>query len=338
MLMDGIHVPLTIPFARDGAVAWAKLEANVGRYSLSPVSGLVALAPGCEAAALTDEECAEIFVAVRRKAGQDKVLVAGIARESVRSAVSLIEAADSAEFDAVLAVAPRLTDAERAVFLRSVADGSPLPMMLWDDGLPLELVSEMARHANVIGAYVPGMSVERMLALQTATAGVQREVAVTGVFAPATRRLQAAARADEGLLSAASLGGGATAVVAPARPAVKLRLKTVGFQRMSAGEAGGMLQILETGAAGAMPMLAACCPQAAFEVYAAFKDGDLPLALEKSLRLLEADRELRSAGVAGVKHGCDVNGYAGGPPRLPRLALTSEERRRLDDVLRGVPS
>ena len=52
MLIDGIHVPLTSPFYRDGRSYLRKLEHNVARYSLTPVAGLVALSS--EGAGLSD--------------------------------------------------------------------------------------------------------------------------------------------------------------------------------------------------------------------------------------------------------------------------------------------
>ena len=57
-------------------------------------------------------------------------------------------------------------------------------------------------------------------------------------------------------------------------------------------------------------------------MWAAFKDGDPKLARLKAERLLEADAVICELGVAGVKYACDLNGYFGGAPRLPRVGLT----------------
>jgi dihydrodipicolinate synthase/N-acetylneuraminate lyase len=38
-------------------------------------------------------------------------------------------------------------------------------------------------------------------------------------------------------------------------------------------------------------------------------------------------------GVPGVKYGCDLNGYYGGPPRLPLLPLNGQERARVEELL-----
>src|ERR1700761_7605593 len=102
MLIDGIHVPLTVPFYRDGALYLRKLEHNVARYSLGPVSGLVALPPGGESATVTDEEAADIFKAGGETAAREKVLVAAIERDSVFAALKLAEKAAAADFDALL--------------------------------------------------------------------------------------------------------------------------------------------------------------------------------------------------------------------------------------------
>jgi 4-hydroxy-2-oxoglutarate aldolase len=106
MLIDGIHVPLTVPFARDGAVALNKLEGNVRRYSLSPVAGLVAMAPDGEGEALSDDEIVSVLQTVGRTAAAEKVLVAGVAKQSVRGALWVARQAAEAGFDAVLVSAP----------------------------------------------------------------------------------------------------------------------------------------------------------------------------------------------------------------------------------------
>ena len=85
-----------------------------------------------------------------------------------------------------------------------------------------------------------------------------------------------------------------------------------------------------------MLALSACAPQGCYEAYAAFKDGDPALATEKGQRLVEADAAIRQMGIAGVKYGCDWNGYYGGAPRLPRLPLHAEGRANVERVLAGI--
>jgi 4-hydroxy-2-oxoglutarate aldolase len=96
------------------------------------------------------------------------------------------------------------------------------------------------------------------------------------------------------------------------------------------------VEVLQAGAAGAMLALSASAPQGCYEAYAAFKDGDAALAAEKGERLVEADAAIRALGIAGVKYGCDCNGYFGGAPRLPRLPLDAAGRATVERVLAGI--
>jgi len=350
MLIDGIHVPLTVPFTRDGGCHLRKLEGNVGRYSLSPVAGLVALGPGSEAETLSDAEIADVLRAVGRSAALEKVLVAGITKDSVRGTLKVAEQAAEAGFDAVLLAAPstwtQLNAAELITFFKAVADHSPLPVMLWSESaapfmrLSVELIAELAAHGNVIGLYDADLTLDRHRALVEATSGSKRNVTVTAVFAPVTRRMEAAAAQDGSFVSAESLGGGASVVVSVAKPALTMRMKTrtktVGFQVMSAGSYAEMLPLLEASVAGALPQLSACAPQGCYEVLAAFKDGDPALSAEKAERLRAAGSLMLQLGVAGIKYGCDLNGFYGGLPRLPRLALTAEQKVQVEAVLSEV--
>jgi dihydrodipicolinate synthase/N-acetylneuraminate lyase len=341
MLIDGIHVPLTSPFYRDGRLYLRKLEHNVARYSLTPVAGLVAFAS--ESTSLTDDEIRESLHAIAEFAAKEKVLIAAIAKDSVAAALIVAEQAAAANFDALLLSAPSyaIDLATRLLFFRAVADAAALPVLLRSDAsLPVDAVAELAAHPNIIGLYDIDLTVERFQAITAATQHIQREVTVTTVFAPVTRRMLVPEPGEgaANFVTAQSLSGGtAVAVaVAPPKPAIKTRTRTVGFQVMGAGSAMSMVELLQAGAAGAMPAMAAATPQGVYEAFAAFKDGDPALAAEKQNRLTEADALMSKLGIAGIKYGCDWNGYYGGAPRLPRVPLTSAERAAVEKMLAGL--
>ena len=84
MLLEGVHVPLTVPFYSSGESYLRKLEHNVRRYCLGPIAGLVALGPRLEAEALSEEEQAATLRTVAGAATSEKVLVAGVRRGSVK--------------------------------------------------------------------------------------------------------------------------------------------------------------------------------------------------------------------------------------------------------------
>jgi dihydrodipicolinate synthase/N-acetylneuraminate lyase len=343
LLIDGIHIPLTTPFNRDGSLYLRKLEYNVGRYSLTPAAGLVALTG--EGAFLSEEETLDSLRVIGATADPEKVLIASISRGSVRSALSLAELAAEADFDAILLSAPTnwqgLTPSELLLFFQAVADASPLPVLLWSDAstpglvMSADVLAALARHENVLGLYDAGLSVERYREIAQATGDARHEIAVTTIFAPVTRRMVTAAGAGT-VVTPAALAGGTTVLVAPAGSGLKTRKKTVGFQIMAAGSVAGLVDLLEAGVAGAMPALAASAPQGCYEAYAAFKDGDPALASEKEQRLAEAERLISELGIAAIKYGCDLNGYYGGGVRLPRLPLDASQKANVERVLSGL--
>lgn len=352
MLLEGLFIPVTTPFYADGACYWRKLEHNVVRYSRTPAAGLVVLGPRTEAAGLSDEERRESLRVASEIADKEKVLIAGAGAESVAGAVRIAEQAAEAKFDAVLVSAPaewpRLVRggslAQLELFFRAVADQSPLPVVLWsdaaDDGfeIPVEMIGALAQHPNVFGLMDAGLTVERLAAVRASTEGVKRDVTVTTVFAAVTGRMLEESREGEATFVAADAlsSGGASVAVAPPKPAIKTRTKTIGFQVIGAGEASESVDLLEAGVQGVLPELAACAPQGCHEVWAAFKDGDPKLARLKAERLREADAVIEALEITGVKHACDLNGYFGGAPRLPRVGLTAEEKARVEKALREV--
>jgi 4-hydroxy-2-oxoglutarate aldolase len=352
MLLEGLQLPLTTPFYPDGRLNLPKLEHNVARYSKTPVAGLVALSDFGEPTMLSEEETRQTLRSVAGAAGAEKVLMAGISRDSVAGTLDLAETAADFGYDAVLVKAPSFLRAGAAneharallTYFRVVADRSPLPVVLYSAAsvqgglLPVGMVIELAGHPQIIGLVDGAGGRERVAALREERARVKREVSVTAVFAAVTGRMKVRDDgAAGGLIGADTLtGGGAALAVAPAKMAAKTRTKVVGFQVL-AGDTAGMLEAFRAGAVGAMAPFAASAPQACYEVLAAWKDGDEGLAQEKQVRLRSvAEKVEEELGVAGIKFGCDLNGYFGGRPRLPLLPLTGEERVKIEVLMQGL--
>ena len=84
---------------------------------------------------------------------------------------------------------------------------------------------------------------------------------------------------------------------------------------------------LALGAVGAILAFACPAPTACYEIFAAIKEDDLPLAREKQDRVKQAvQRVVSELGVPGVKYAMDLNGYYGGTARLPFLPLTGDQK------------
>ena len=337
MLLEGLHIPLTTPFHPDGRLNPHKLAANVLRYSLTPAAGLIILGPSGEPTLLSDDETREALRTAAEAASPEKILVAGIARDSVHSTLDLATFAADQNYDAVLipvsAVLALSQTAALLTFFRAIADRSPLPLVLLSTPqrpIPVEAASELAAHPNIVGLLAQDdISTADLVA---GTASIKQDVTVTHVFAAVTGRMQrSASQSGASLISPASL---TTAVAeAPAKPALRTRTRSVGFQIIS-GNTSTMLDALNDGATGIAPAFAAAAPQACYEVYAAWKDQDQPLASEKQQRLLDAARLVEPVGPAALKFAADLNGYFGGLPRLPHLPLSGEQRSATEVLMK----
>jgi len=335
MLLEGIFLPLTTPFHADGRLFVSKLKYNVERYSRTPAAGLVVLGKLGEADGLSEEESRTVLSAAIEAASAEKVMVASVGRESVFATLQMAEVAAKAGYDAIAVRGPVFTAndvlrVETETYFRAVADGASVPIVLVSEPgreLSVPVIVALAEHPNVIGLI--DADDNRVAEINTATTRISRQVTVTPIFAAATRRMLRSSVSA----STANLGGVA---VLEARPGVKTRLKKVGFQVLTSTTAG-MLESWQAGAVGAVPRVGACAPQACYEVWQAFKDGDLPLAEEKQERVRGIARKVEGfRGVGAVKYGADLNGYYGGRPRLPLLGLTAAESSALERELDGM--
>jgi dihydrodipicolinate synthase/N-acetylneuraminate lyase len=347
MLIEGIIAAATTPFYSDEKVYFRKLEANIARYSRSLLGGMVILGSTGEAVTLDDAETSEVLRIAAEAAAPEKVLIAGVGRESVKSTVETAEIAARFRYDAILVRTPSyyaasMPSAAVLHYFRSVADRSPLPVLLYNIPkcvpyqIPVELVAELAQHPNIIGIKESSGSIERIRALiaGTRTAPTRTET-VTPVFEAVTARMlepQTTAHAGT-FVAAGDLAGGTAVATAPPAAALKTRTKEVGFQVLC-GSASGVLGALEDGAAGAILAFAAFAPQACQEVYLAWKDHDLKLAEEKQKRIAAANQRIvGQLGISGIKYACDFNGYYGGKARSPLLPVTAAEKTEIEGLL-----
>lgn len=350
MLLEGIFAAATTPFYPDERVYFRKLEANIDRYSKSLLSGMVILGSTGETMALTDAETVEILRVAAEAAAPEKVLIAGVGRESAKQTLEQAEAAAKFNFDAVLVrtptyYPPQMTPAAVLNYYRTVADRSPLPVVLYNIprcvpyDIPVEIVAELAQHPKIIGIKDSSGSLERIRSTVELTRNsYRRTVTVTPVFEAVTGRMLAAPKPETSgsFVAAGDLAGGVAIAAAPPAPAIKTRTREVGFQVLT-GATGIVLESLQSGASGAILGFGACAPQACQEIYLAWKEHDLKLAEEKQKRIAAPSLRIGAGfGIAGVKYACDFNGYYGGRPRLPLLPLNATEKAEVEGLLAGI--
>ena len=346
MLIEGVFAAVTTPFYPDERVYYRKLEANIARYSRSLLAGMVVLGSTGEAPALDDSETNEVLRIAAEAASPEKVLIAGLNRESLRSVLELAETAAKARYDAVLVRTPtyystQMTPEVVASYFRTVADRSPLPVILYNIPrcvpyqIPVEMVAELAHHSNIIAIKDSSGSLDRIKSIVTGTkAAPKRPVSVTRVFEAVTQRmLQHGGTQGQTFVPASNLAGGQAVAVAPPVTPMKTRTREVGFQVLT-GSASIILPSLEAGASGAILGFGACAPEACYEVFFAWKDRDPELAAMKQDRIAKANQRITGElGIAAVKYACDFNGYFGGYPRQPLLPLNADQKAEVDTLL-----
>jgi dihydrodipicolinate synthase/N-acetylneuraminate lyase len=375
MLLSGIFPPITTPFYPDGEVYYKKIEANVERYSRTPVAGIVVQGSTGEAILLSDQERRDVLKAALAAAAPNKVMIAGTGIESAHETLRLTEYAAELGYDAIMVRTPhyykkQMHPANLLAFYRTVADRSALPIIIYNFpqatgyDIPAEVVIELASHPNIAAIKESSGNLDKVKQMieGTRNLNVKRQVTVTETFEAVTPRMLKAAASESAkesreLVSVAKLTGSAESVerresspvhaesaTKPSSAAVtvvgklKTRQKEVGFQVM-VGAAHQLEPSLALGAVGAILALAGPAPTACYEIYAAFKDGDNALAREKQERVkLAAQRVVGELGVPGVKYAMDLNGYYGGPSRLPFLPLSGEQKVEIEKLMAGIKS
>jgi dihydrodipicolinate synthase/N-acetylneuraminate lyase len=365
MLLDGIFAAITTPFYTDESLYLRKLESNVEHYSRSPLAGILVLGSTGESAHLNDAESAEALIAAASAAAPNKVLIAGVTRDSVHATLELAEVAARANYDAIMVRMPSyyhraLGKLQILNYYRTIADRCALPVVLYNIpqcvhfDLPVDVVAELAHHPNIIGIKDSAGDIARLRETIALTANApRRNVTVTPIFEAVTARMVTAASAHKPAQSLVSIEGGAspnshaanfdsspagnsTPEEASTATGLKTRTKEVGFQVMT-GAAAILLDSLESGACGAIMAISDFMPQLATDIYNAWKGNDPTLArVKQDIATPISKRVVHQLGIPGIKYACDFNGYFGGNPRSPMLPLTSEQKAEVELLLQNV--
>ena len=266
--LSGIFPPITTPFYPDGEVYYKKLEANVERYSRTPVAGIVVLGSTGEAILLSDQERRDVLKTALAAAAPNKVMIAGTGIESAHETLRLTEYAAELGYDAAMVRTPhyykkQMLPANLLAFYRTVADRSALPIIIYNFpqatgyDIPAEVVIELAGHPNIVAIKESSGNLDKVKTMVEGTRiNVKRQATVTETFEAVTPRMLKAAAAESEkqsreLVSVAALAGSAESMerrapspvhadsaTKPSSSAVtvvgklKTRQKEVGFQVM----------------------------------------------------------------------------------------------------------
>lgn len=111
-----------------------------------------------------------------------------------------------------------------------------------------------------------------------------------------------------------------------------------GFQVLT-GAGESLWEALEIGAAGAILALANPLPYACVTIWEAFRMREHEAGKDWQARIAPASNlVVAKYGIPGLKHAMDLNGYYGGPPRLPFLPPPAEAKAEIEQAFDGLRS
>ena len=117
-----------------------------------------------------------------------------------------------------------------------------------------------------------------------------------------------------------------------------VRIAKPGFQILS-GSGVNFWEALQVGAAGAILAIANPLPYACVTVWEAFRMREQEAGKDWQDRMTPASRLIATKyGIPGVKYAMDLNGYYGGPPRLPFVPPSPEAKLEIEKAFEGLRS
>jgi 4-hydroxy-2-oxoglutarate aldolase len=103
------------------------------------------------------------------------------------------------------------------------------------------------------------------------------------------------------------------------------------------GSATTLAASLAAGCPGAVLAFANACPYTSITIWEAHRSRENEAANDWQRRISKASQLIASTyGIPGLKHAMDLNGYYGGPPRLPLAPITPEAQREIAAAFDGL--
>lgn len=163
LAIAGIYPPVPTFFDGREELDLETLREHLKRLKAAGIANIVALGSNGEAVHLSPDERQQVILTVREVMGAESQVLAGVGDNSTRGTLALCDLAAEAGADVALVLPPhhyrpRMDGfALRAHYL-AVADGSPLPVMIYNmpanaAGIDLdaETIIALSAHPNIIG-------------------------------------------------------------------------------------------------------------------------------------------------------------------------------------------
>jgi 4-hydroxy-2-oxoglutarate aldolase len=115
-----------------------------------------------------------------------------------------------------------------------------------------------------------------------------------------------------------------------------IREVKAGFQVL-VGSAPTLWPSLQAGAVGAVLAFANAAPYATITIWEAHRTREAEAGKDWQGRIARAAQLVTTKyGVPGLKHAMDLNGYYGGPPRLPLIGVSPEVQQEIEGAFRDI--
>ena len=163
--IDGIIIPSVTPFDETGALRTDWLRENFRIWNSSAVCGMMVLGSNGELRSLSDDESFEVIAAASESIAEDKILIAGVGRESLCQTKMFLKrlADENLKIDYVSVLTPcyfkaAMTDEALMDYYTEIAEYSRYPVFIYcapgfANGVKLsaEAVARLADHPNIAG-------------------------------------------------------------------------------------------------------------------------------------------------------------------------------------------
>src|SRR5579862_987163 len=129
MKLQGIFIPIVIPFDYSGDLYPAKIKHNIEKWNRTAIAGYVV--SGAESVYLSTEEKVRVWELVAEYSAPEKLLIAATAMPSVRETVALTNQAESFGYKAALIRSP---ETAKEIYFSAVADRAKIPLIAAGEG------------------------------------------------------------------------------------------------------------------------------------------------------------------------------------------------------------
>ena len=164
MKLQGMFVAAATPFDYSGTIYRAKVKHNFEKWSHTAVAGFVVGGAAGEGPLLDAAEKVELIRLARPHVKEGCLIIADVSCEGADNAGQLAKVAAQAGADAVSSSAPRLYPGTALLYFRTLADRSPVPVVVEGGPLTLGEIAALARHPNIVGVIDPGARVAEIRA------------------------------------------------------------------------------------------------------------------------------------------------------------------------------